>query len=192
MNNSVKYLTMIGAWSLFSLAPLNATMFPFNAVHSGGTPGGSPTWATMTITNISGGVTITLTHLTTDLTEPNRFIGQLNLNFTTLPTGFDFSSSPYITGISLGSYTNAGLPFNVEVRFKTAPPSERFTQGNTTSFTLFGVSESDFAGLNTSGMVHFRALAGGDSSKVIAPEPASMMVLASGLFGVLGLRRRKR
>ncbi|GIV12711.1 MAG: hypothetical protein KatS3mg021_0993 [Fimbriimonadales bacterium] len=188
-----KHLFWIAAM-LFSVAAPHASLnFVFTTVQTGGTPGGTPAWATMTITNISGGVQITLNHLSTDTTnEPNRFLSQLNLLFNTNPAGSSTLSDPYITNITIGSFTDASLSFNVKVDFKVAPPSARLTQGLASTFQLFGVSESDFAGFDNSAMVHFQALQGGDSSKVIAPEPASLIALGVGLAGLMGRRLRKR
>ncbi len=144
----------------------------------------------MTITDIAGGVSITLNHLNTAPSESGRFIGYLNLKFNTTPTSG--SGDSFVTGFNFGGFTDAGLSYNVRVNFKNAPPPARLLQGLSSTFVLNGVSEADFAGLDTSAMVHFQALAGGDSSKVIAPEPASMLALGTGLIGMLGLRRRKR
>jgi hypothetical protein len=145
----------------------------------------------MTITNTSeGGVSISLTNSATN--PSGQFIGDLHLLFNTLPTGFDFTGDPYVNNIILGNHTNAGLSFNVEVRFKVAPPSARLLPGGTSTFTLFGVSEADFAGLDTSAMVHIQNIPGGGSSKVIAPEPGSLIAMGTGLVSLLGLRRRKR
>jgi len=126
--------------------------------------------------------------------EPTgQFIGQLNLLFTTQPTGSNFSSDPYVQSISLGNFTDAGLGFNVKVRFKVAPPGARLLPGGISTFTLSGVSTSDFAGLNTSAMVHIQNIPpGGDSSKVIAPEPGSLIAIGTGLVSLLGLRRRRK
>lgn len=146
----------------------------------------------MTITDITGGVEIRLNHLTTDLVnEPNRFARELFLRFDTNPIGFSFTGDPYVQSISVGSLINAGLPFNVKVVFKNSPAS-RLTQGSNSAFQLFGVSTSDFVGANDSAMIHFQALIGGDSSKVIAPEPASLAALGIGLVGLAGRLRRKR
>jgi len=147
----------------------------------------------MTITDISGGVQITLTHLATDtLNEPNRFISQLNLLFNTNPTGSATLGDPHINNITIGSFTDASLSFNVKVDFKVAPPSARLTQGLSSTFQLFGVSEVNFAGANNSAMVHIQALQNNLSSKVIAPEPASLLALGVGLAGLMGRRLRKR
>jgi hypothetical protein len=166
--------------------------FHFNTVHSGATPGGPPPWAVMTITNTSsGGVSISLTNSATN--PSGQFIGDLHLLFNTLPTGFVFTGDPFVNNIILGPHTNAGLSFNVEVRFKVAPPSARLLPGGTSTFTLLGVYEADFAGLNTSAMVHIQNIPPlGDSSKVIAPEPGSLIAMGTGLVSLLGLRRRKR
>lgn len=169
-----------------------SVIFLFTTPHSGGTPSGVPAWATMTINDISGGVQITLNHLSTAPSEPNRFISQLNLLFDTIPGGFSTLSDPYITTITTGSFANAGLSFNVKVDFKVAPPPSRLKQGLSSTFQLFGVSEADFAGFDNSAMVHFQALQGGDSSKVIAPEPASLIALGAEQAGLVGRRLRKR
>jgi hypothetical protein len=175
----------------FAQASASSITFPFNTVHSGATPGGSPPWATMIMTDIVGGVQISLTNSATN--PSGQFISELNLLFNTLPTGSNFVGDPYVTSISLGNYTDAGLSFNVEVRFKVAPPGARLLPGGTSTFTLSGVSTSDFAGLNTSAMVHIQNIPpGGDSSKVIAPEPGSLIAIGTGLVSLLGLRRRRK
>jgi opacity protein-like surface antigen len=193
MGNTAKRWVLMSVLSLaaFAQASASSITFPFNTVHTGATPGGPAPWATMTITNITGGVQISLTNSATNPT--GQFIGQLNLLFTTQPTGSNFSSDPYVQSISLGNFTDAGLGFNVKVRFKPAPPSDRLLPGGTSNFKLFGVSTSDFAGLNTSAMVHIQNIPpGGDSSKVIAPEPGSLIAIGTGLVSLLGLRRRRK
>jgi opacity protein-like surface antigen len=193
MSNTAKRWVLMSVLSLaaFAQASASSITFPFNTVHSGATPGGPAPWATMIMTDIFGGVQISLTNSATNPT--GQFIGQLNLLFTTQPTGSNFSSDPYVQSISLGNFTDAGLGFNVKVRFKPAPPSDRLLPGGTSTFTLSGVSTSDFAGLNTSAMVHIQNIPpGGDSSKVIAPEPGSLIAIGTGLVSLLGLRRRRK
>jgi hypothetical protein len=191
MRNMAKYAGLL-ALSALLLSQAAATItFNFNTVHSGATPGGLPPWAVMTITNTSGGVSISLTNSATN--PSGQFISELHLLFNTLPTGFVFTGDPFVNNIILGNHIDAGLSFNVEVRFKVAPPSARLLPGGTSTFTLFGVSEADFAGLNTSAMVHIQNIPPlGDSSKVIAPEPGSLIAMGTGLVSLLGLRRRKR
>jgi hypothetical protein len=184
-------LASLVSLAAFAQASASSITFPFNTVHTGATPGGPAPWATMIMTDIVGGVQISLTNSATN--PAGQFISELNLLFNTLPTGSNFVGDPYVTSISLGSYTDAGLSFNVKVRFKVAPPPQRLLPGGTSNFTLSGVSTSDFAGLNTSAMVHIQNIPpGGDSSKVIAPEPGSLIAIGTGLVSLLGLRRRRK
>jgi hypothetical protein len=172
-------------------APASSITFLFNTVHSGATPGGTAPWATMTMSDITGGVQISLTNSATN--PPGQFISELNLLFNVLPTGFSFASDPYVQVINLGNYIDAGLSFNVEVRFKVAPPGARLLPGGTSNFKLFGVSTANFVGANDSAMVHIQAIPPlGDSGKIIAPEPGSLIAIGTGLVSLLGLRRRKK
>jgi hypothetical protein len=194
MSNTAKRWVLMSVLSLaaFAQASASSIIFHFNTVHSGATPGGTAPWATMTMSDIiGGGVQVSLTNSATN--PAGQFISELNLLFNVLPTGFSFASDPYVQAINLGNYIDAGLSFNVEVRFKVAPPGERLLPGGTSTFTLSGVSTSDFAGLNTSAMVHIQNIPpGGDSSKVIAPEPGSLIAIGTGLVSLLGLRRRRK
>lgn len=191
MNRIFGVLASCLAAALITAPSQATTTFVFNTVHTGGTPGGTPPWATMTIQDITGGVLITLNHSASSAS--GQFISELNLKFNTAPTGSDFTGDPFVTSIGgFGGYTDAGLGFNASINFRVAPLASRLLPGNSSTFKLFGVSESSFAGQNTSAMIHIQGLAGGDSSKVVAPEPASMIALGAGLAGLLGLRRRKK
>ena len=145
----------------------------------------------MIMTDIVGGVQISLTNSATN--PSGQFISELNLLFNTLPTGSNFVGDPYVRSISLRNYTDAGLSFNVEVRFKVAPPGARLLPGNTSTFELFGVSTTNFVGANNSAMVHIQNIPPlGDSGKIIAPEPGSLIAIGTGLVSLLGLRRRRK
>lgn len=192
MRNIMNRWLLAGIVSLVAFAQASASIvFNFNTVWTGGMPSEPSPWATMTITDISGGVQISLTNSPTN--AAGQFISKLNLLFNTLPTGSNFVGDPYVQSISLGNYTNAGLSFNVEVRFKVAPPAQRLLPGGTSTFQLFGVSTSNFVGANNSAMVHIQAIPPlGDSGKIIAPEPGSLIAIGTGLVSLLGLRRRRK
>lgn len=164
--------------------------FFFTTVRTGGTPSGSSPWATLTMQDIAGGVQITLDHNATSTS--GQFISELNLLFSRVPTSFNTLSDPFVSSINLRNYIDAGMSFNAEIRFKVAPPTSRLLPGSSSTFQLFGVSTSDFSGLNNSAMIHMQGLSGGGSSKLIAPEPASMVALGVGLASLVGLRCRKR
>jgi len=192
MRNIMSRWVLASALGAVALTQASASIvFHFNTVHSGATPGGPAPWAVMTMNDIPGGVQISLTNNATN--PAGQFISKLNLLFNTLPTGSNFVGDPYVTSISLGSYTDAGLSFNVRVNFKMAPPPQRLLPGGTSTFQLFGVSTANFVGANDSAMVHIQAIPPlGDSGKIIAPEPGSLIAIGTGLAGLLGLRRRKK
>jgi hypothetical protein len=192
MRNIMIRWVLASALGAVALTQASASIvFYFNTVHSGAMPGAPAPWAVMTMNDIPGGVQISLTNNATN--PAGLFISRLHLLFNTLPTGSNFVGDPYVTSISLGSYTNAGLSFNVRVNFKMAPPPQRLLPGGTSTFQLFGVSTANFVGANNSAMVHIQAIPPlGDSGKIIAPEPGSLIAIGTGLVSLLGLRRRKK
>jgi hypothetical protein len=98
MGNRTKRWVLMSVLSLaaFAQASASSITFPFNTVHTGATPGGSAPWATMIMTDIVGGVQISLTNSATN--PSGQFIRELNLLFNVLPTGFSFVKRPLCPG----------------------------------------------------------------------------------------------
>lgn len=168
----------------------------FNTVISGGTPGGPTPWANLTGTQSGSDVNFLLTF--NDFVgagEATEFIKELDLLYGGTfdgTQGFSYSDSS-IVGTSIGSFTDAGLSFNLSMDFETSNAgggANRVKPGDTVVFTITNVSADDF----TTGMLHINGLADGGSSKVgpgPVPEPASMAALGMGALGLLARRRRK-
>jgi hypothetical protein len=94
MGNTAKRWVLMSVLSLaaFAQASASSITFPFNTVHTGATPGGSAPWATMIMTDIVGGVQISLTNSATN--PAGQFISELNLLFNVLPTDSALQATP--------------------------------------------------------------------------------------------------
>ncbi len=186
----------------------SATTFLFDWVVTGGTPDGSPHWATLSFVD-NGTDTVDLSLTNNAPANSTQFFSELDLNITpyagslalsvlsdpdNLIDGFDFDEDG-VNGIS-------GDKFDFEIDFVTAGNNPRFTTGKTVSWRITGtgLTASAFDSLTSVGnlpmkaMLHVQALADGGSSKVAptVPEPATLALVSAGVLGLLRRRRSDR
>lgn len=169
---------------------------------------------TVHIQNIAGGVRVTVTN---DLVDPGAFIGQLYLNTSVAPLADALGTCVNCAATSGQTMTfnfgsNAfqadgdGL-YDIFIDFSTAA-ANRLTPGEVIIFDLtsstLGFTSDSFvvfsfpAGGNGpfQAAAHIQSLPNGESDWIAAepvPEPASLLLLGTGLIGVAtGLRKRFR
>jgi hypothetical protein len=174
-----------------------------------GNPGSPITVATLDITQNGANVDFTLTDLTGNLgafQNAATIISNLNFTYTggSLVVG-DFSAVAGGTGgvgtFSVGPFVDAGLNFNVNLDLPPPPGAgaNLLTNGESVSWTVSNDLVANFSTATNSTMVHIQRLENGGSVKFVngpgttVPEPASVILLGSGLAGIglWGMKRRK-
>ncbi len=186
----------------------NAVLIDFNTCVSScpniGAMQGDPTETLATLEyndNGLGGVDFELTN-----TIGNRYPGDTESFISELFFGGDGTplsvswSNNRIDGVSYssGGFVNAGITFNWDFNLANSggPMGNRVLDGDNVAWTISGITE---ANVFLPAMVHFQSLStNGESVKISAstvpmpvPAPAARGLLAIGLVGLVGLRRRK-
>jgi hypothetical protein len=197
-------------------ASANTLTFDLNYEFSGGSsPSGSPPWlrAKFDDNGGTGSVTLTLTSLlkgSTEFATEWDFNFDPTLNLTSL--GISQSNAPPDPSATISKGTDSFQAdgdgkFDIEILFPSGPPSARFNGSDTATFTftLDGITANsfDFSSASGGGQGTFHTAAHvqgidadptsgwiGDAGTPI-PEPATMLLLGSGLIGLAGLARKR-
>jgi hypothetical protein len=194
----------------------------YNVIATGGTPTGGTPWMTATVTDVMGGVTLSITPAST--LSASEFVGRMYFNIVGFtpnpPTNISFVSGPIGTP-TFGSPPPpapgpaGGSDFTLLINFPTAnsPAGNRLEAGETALISISGVTTADFLA-NSAGFItvaHFQGIPpNGDSSWVgngppggtggngggganVVPEPVSVVAFAVvGGLGAVGVRLRRK
>ncbi len=189
-------------------APVTTVIYEYTAVVSGYAPAGSPPWAILTITDVSGGVQF---DLQAKLQGQYEFISKLLLNIDPFPTS-GFPTSGSISGAATGtwaiaynSFSGIGERFDMVVEFETANNPGRLTGNESVSWTISGLQASWFTARSEKQkgqsfepgtwftLLHVQGIGpnADQSGWLTVPEPGTLLLFGTGLAAPLLLRRRR-
>jgi hypothetical protein len=203
---------------VLSPGPALALTFDLDYVFSGNSPSGAAPWMQVNIANISGGVQVDLVNMLKGATE---FAGEVSINVNPALNPASFTYSALNSAASAGS-VSAGMDafqadgdgkFDILFSFPTANTPDRFTMGETASYSILyaDLTEDDFAYLSATGggegvyysAAHIQGIGPGaglsgwigaddfstEPPPEPIPEPATLLLFGS---GVPALLRRKK
>jgi hypothetical protein len=225
LTRKVAASTLIGLGGLLASQAASAAVIIDINTYVTGNPAnpGNVTVARLTLAQNGSNVDFTLDNLVNNLPGglgDDAFISELE---------FSFDGSPSITSASFTNFggsqpitqsavtvnppgQNAGYDFYLNIDFPTSGnPSAvpgRFFHGETSTWTILGVTEADFltlvpgSGIDALALVHIQQVGAGrggnGSLKYVGtgpnevPEPGTVALLGLGLLGFAGARRRKQ
>ena len=178
---------VLGALALASAALFGSTAWAQTYTFASG----GATVGTLSITDVAGGASFSLTSSTSSTYGPGAFLLDLALQGPSGTFGnYTGPGSPAVA--TFGSFTNAGVDYDWKINFDNAPPGDRLLDGMTATWTITGsgISADSFA---MPMQLHIGAInAMDDSVKIPAiPEPETYALLLAGL-GVLVMLNRSR
>jgi hypothetical protein len=214
----ILFLIIVGVGTILAATavPANALQFSLNVEYTDGTePAGNPPWLTADITDVTGGVRITMS--TSGLTG-TEFVSGWYFNWDFNAADLEENGIDYVEEFSTGPAASGGIAFNTDglnaggvmghgfdILFSFPTRSDnRFEANEVVTYDFFGdgLTASDFDFLNTAGnfysAAHVQAINGtiypnDDSGWIGAttaiPEPATIILIGTGLASLFCIRR---